>query len=439
MKPISPIEAINKKNHIKRTVFLILFFQFIFLGAFAQWTYLKLGDKSVNNLTIVSDTIYASTNDGIYKKNVLNNNTNWLPCGKQGNNVVQTIVHDNNQTFISVIEIEDTYTTQIYKSIDAGSTFTLMNQNISDVNHYNCLDHIAYPDNNYDTLFFLNHHLKTFDGGNSWDTINSSELTSRFIKIHPNKDSLIIIGGETSYLSPYLQISNNYGNTFTLNPMLTFFEGDNCVHDLAIDDSTWYAAGEGVIGKTSNNGDTWTQLLNLWNPPPNLEEFGLYYTDIAFSPNDKNKLYVTGLKSTGSSKVCLLYYDNIGDSWNYYSSNSMEPQQKIKCMTIRKDENVDKVYLGGKGVYLFEKPANNIDNLQQKENALNIYPNPVENLLTIDSECNIERVNIFNIKGEKILAVTDTKTIDVSNLIQGIFVIKIITDKRIYRRNFIKK
>ena len=88
----------------------------------AQWNYMGLCSTQLTDLTIYHDTIYASTYDGIYKKNVLSADTAWLACGLQGNHVVQTLVPDY-KTFICVVEIGNTGSTQIYKSTTLLSSF----------------------------------------------------------------------------------------------------------------------------------------------------------------------------------------------------------------------------------------------------------------------------------------------------------------------------
>ncbi len=73
----------------------------------AQWSYLGLGGIRVTDLIVYSDTLYASTYDGIYKKYIFNTDTAWMRCGMQRNHVVQTLV-PNDRTFICAIEVDST-------------------------------------------------------------------------------------------------------------------------------------------------------------------------------------------------------------------------------------------------------------------------------------------------------------------------------------------
>lgn len=75
------------------------------------------------------------------------------------------------------------------------------------------------------------------------------------------------------------------------------------------------------------------------------------------------------------------------------------------------------------------------------ENEFVFYPNPVREVLNIQSKNNLEvqSVEIYNVLGQVVLAIIDTtKTIDVSNLETGTYFIKINTDKGSTVTKFLK-
>jgi len=341
----------------------------------AQWSYMGLCSTQLTDLTIYYDTIYASTYDGIYKKNVLSADTAWLACGLQGNHVVQTLVPDY-QTFICVVEIGNTETTQIYKSIDCGNSFSSLNSIVSNIASYQFLDNIAHPEGNYDTLYCLQNQQKTYNGGTTWDAMNDVMLVNRFIKVNPENHSQLLIGGETIIFSASLQTSFDYGDHWTVLPnMYSFFAGDNALHDMAFNGTDWFAVGEGVIGKTTDGGNSWNQLLNTWSYPA---QWILYIFDIEFSPADKNKLYATG-DCNEVYKVPLLYSADYGMTWDTLSYNSiMKPN--IRCLAIKSTVGSDKVFLGGRGVYKYENIFTGVqDKKSIKPNYYFLsqnYPNP---------------------------------------------------------------
>ncbi len=73
-----------------------------------------------------------------------------------------------------------------------------------------------------------------------------------------------------------------------------------------------------------------------------------------------------------------------------------------------------------------------------KESNLKVYPNPVKNNLHIDYSLPIESVEIFNILG-KLVHTSINKDIDFTNYINGVYFIKIRTEKGIITKKIIKK
>ncbi|MDO6597745.1 choice-of-anchor Q domain-containing protein [Oceanihabitans sp. 2_MG-2023] len=72
-------------------------------------------------------------------------------------------------------------------------------------------------------------------------------------------------------------------------------------------------------------------------------------------------------------------------------------------------------------------------------NEISLYPNPTSSILNIKSKQDVETVTIYSVLGKKVLK-AETKTIDVSNLSQGIYIMKIITkDNSETVKRFIKK
>ncbi len=76
-----------------------------------------------------------------------------------------------------------------------------------------------------------------------------------------------------------------------------------------------------------------------------------------------------------------------------------------------------------------------------KNISLNIYPNPVENILYINSKSKIKSLHLTDITGKNVLKnINNTDQLDVSQLTKGVYIIKIITeDGSETSKKFIKK
>lgn len=74
---------------------------------------------------------------------------------------------------------------------------------------------------------------------------------------------------------------------------------------------------------------------------------------------------------------------------------------------------------------IIENSTASVDDL--KKFNFSAYPNPASNNLTISASKNIENVEIFNLIGQKVMSLspnTNTKSVDVSNLNTGVYILK---------------
>ena len=80
------------------------------------------------------------------------------------------------------------------------------------------------------------------------------------------------------------------------------------------------------------------------------------------------------------------------------------------------------------------------ENIAEVTSSLNIYPNPVNDKLYIETEMNVEEVSIFDIYGRQQSIVNSQQSIvDVSNLNGGVYFVKVRTDNGEVVKRFIKK
>jgi hypothetical protein len=73
-----------------------------------------------------------------------------------------------------------------------------------------------------------------------------------------------------------------------------------------------------------------------------------------------------------------------------------------------------------------------------KKLNLAIYPNPVSEILNIQTEDEVLNVTVYDLTGKAINASVSNNQINVSNFIKGMYIINIVTDKANYVQKFIK-
>ncbi|RSK40255.1 T9SS type A sorting domain-containing protein [Mangrovimonas spongiae] len=71
--------------------------------------------------------------------------------------------------------------------------------------------------------------------------------------------------------------------------------------------------------------------------------------------------------------------------------------------------------------------------------SIKVYPNPVSETLTVTSNTEVDKLDLYNILGKLELSVENKNKIDVNNLSSGMYLLKItIGDKQVTKRIIIK-
>jgi len=114
-------------------------------------------------------------------------------------------------------------------------------------------------------------------------------------------------------------------------------------------------------------------------------------------------------------------------------------------------ENDDEIYIdaviirGGTGSGSFENPIVIVSENENIENVslatgIQISPNPANNMINVQSDEDVRRVNIYNIAGQLVLNLTsdNIETVDISRLNSGLYIIRIETEEKVYTERLIK-
>ena len=120
-------------------------------------------------------------------------------------------------------------------------------------------------------------------------------------------------------------------------------------------------------------------------------------------------------------------------------ANSMHLQSDGKVLLLSQYWNSSLVYSGSVFRYLnaFTLYQNEIF---QDNTILNVYPNPVKDNLKIESDKNLQKLEIYNLEGKIFKSVNQgCNSIDVNNLNCGIYFLKVYTENRIFIERIIKQ
>ncbi|MBK7130528.1 MAG: T9SS type A sorting domain-containing protein [Crocinitomicaceae bacterium] len=100
--------------------------------------------------------------------------------------------------------------------------------------------------------------------------------------------------------------------------------------------------------------------------------------------------------------------------------------------------------IGGisQGVSLFVYELADLASVSEQEmETVSVYPNPVVDVLTISTDAkNIERIEIYSLNGQLIVSQNQTSnSVDVVELLSGVYLIKVYTESSVLTSRFVKK
>lgn len=120
----------------------------------------------------------------------------------------------------------------------------------------------------------------------------------------------------------------------------------------------------------------------------------------------------------------LYYTTNNGKTW---IKETRIPNVAIFEMKLRASDKNLFLFTHGRGVWHIEladlksiSPSKDINPI-----AFKIYPNPTNDILTIDSNFDINNIQIFDLTGKEILQQSNTQQINVSLLPKGVYLLKV--------------
>lgn len=206
--------------------------------------------------------------------------------------------------------------------------------------------------------------------------------------------------------------SSNWGYSCVLNYN---YGGTVCnlLTDCYINSSKLYAAEL----QTKYNDSIWHNLVISYD--------GLYYKTYI----DKNLVYSKDSLGSGAiyySPGTLAFGRDGGNSGFYY--NGALDDIRIYNRALSPSEVIA----------LYNESALSIKDLSGIDNLIYIYPNPVMDIMQIQTALRILKVEITDITGRQLYS-TNSKTIDTHNFAKGVYFIKATTENGTAVRRFVKE
>jgi len=125
-------------------------------------------------------------------------------------------------------------------------------------------------------------------------------------------------------------------------------------------------------------------------------------------------------------------------SWNSNIMESHRPTdngRRYFIVEAESDSNNPRAYLEYR-VWVVD--ANAVSVPETEISGLSLYPNPVENFLTVSADDDIDTVRIYNLLGV-IVSESNTNSVYMGNLAHGVYVAEVISGDKMSRKKVIKK
>ncbi|MBQ9649938.1 MAG: hypothetical protein IJV25_05900 [Prevotella sp.] len=279
----------------------------------------RQGIFSQPRMHIEGDRLYACTNQGLYAKELSNDNSAWQLVGFKGiplqdyarrGSDILALRYNEGGGFLLL-------------SNDGGQTYEDVTPEIFRGEKYERLSNLVQHPRDPNTLLVSSIYwglLLSTDFGKTWENISEfvygNEVAS-FIGFHPSRPNIIYNSGEGGFFEGHINISYDGGQTWNDHGNSLGFPGDNCVHQPTFHPTNpdrWLAGGEGCVFLSDDNGQTWNSQ-NYWDD----ETRSAYWFFSAFDNEHPDTVYLAGcLGRNGQKKACikLMCSTDGGRSWH---------------------------------------------------------------------------------------------------------------------------
>lgn len=392
----------NTLTRIKKAFSLILFFIAIVAKPLpaqnepGEWRFLGLRGRIVQQLRLHDQHLYATTDNGLYRKDLRADDTLWTPFGLQGKQARALLIF-NADTMLASTQFD---TVSLYRTTDAGVTWSNYQNGFGGQFSENVLAIERHPQQP-NILFATGATVvaKSVDRGRSWQISHGNwgglATGVNFVKIDTNDSQIIWAGGQNSIERAFLLKSENTGANWREWPeIVKEVSTGKTVAIHPYDSKTVYAGLESFILKTTDGGETWDEIF---------VEDGRFFFGIAINPVRPGRIYAASWFKTSDPQPLIVYIsDDAGESWREVHEKTTQFGGAWDLLHIN-EGMIDRLYLGldKGGVYEFvadlatevdDDPAI-ISTFKLEQN----YPNPFRSAATSRSAGNPETVIAFSL------------------------------------------
>ncbi len=332
---------------------LVLLIVVVSVTLCADWQYLGLSDYSIFKVRLENDYIYATTDNGLFRKNITDPDTVWANLGFEETLLGGLFVVNDSTYLVSIIDAqEEKY---IYRTDDGGRNWVNFQNGVKFKGNLIIRDFTGFFNDEEIILASGNASVIRYtDDDDEWDLVygawHDMGMGIHFLHIDPNKQNVVWGGGETAFFAPFLIMSEDYGENWKQIDIDA--SGDNACHIIAIDPNNsdvLYVGMEGRIIKSVDGGKEWEIVFCVCDEP----ELSYDFWGLAVSKHNSDIVYATVHTRNVYQHIKILISYDAGKNWSIIKGDF--GRYMTMSMDYRFLEDADELYIGtiGGGVFKF--------------------------------------------------------------------------------------
>ena len=301
-----------------------------------------LDGKIVNELDLVNNMLYASTNTGVFAKD-LTANTDWFALGLAQKNV-KTFTYLNNNLLLAATANPSTEEYLLFQSTDGGQSWQETTTNWGGGAPEPLND--MYLDPETQTLYGSGANVvaRSEDGGNNWTKVfgewQSMASGLAFVALNP-KNKELWTGGQNAIEGFMLHRQNAGGGSW--QSWQTLLASPSVAKSIAFSSSNpqvILVGGEDGIIKTTNNGSSWSTVKH--------DDNARFYFGLDFDHQVQDRVYAASwVKNFDDPQALVLHIsDDAGNNWKEFKHAPASLFGGAWSMVQKSEGNKTILYLG---------------------------------------------------------------------------------------------